>query len=144
MWDGGHFLVPPLHGQVYAQKPPLFFWMIHLGWWLFGVHAWVARLVPSLFALLALLIQEDEKKDAEFLVRFRGRDVGLWRAGKVLQDGNPIMRNFQDLSSILSHATRVEKFGRQIFLVHFEERPIDVHRCHFLRVRTRSDQRLIP
>lgn len=56
MWDQGHFLVPHLHGQVYAQKPPLLFWMIHTGWWLFGVHDWVTRLVPTFFALFSLFL----------------------------------------------------------------------------------------
>lgn len=56
MWDQGQFLVPHLHGQVYAQKPPLLFWLIHTGWWFFGVHDWVARIVPTLFALLSLFL----------------------------------------------------------------------------------------
>lgn len=59
MWNNGNFLVPHLNGQPYSDKPPLLFWLINLGWWLFGVNDWWARLVPVLFALgsLGLLVR---------------------------------------------------------------------------------------
>jgi len=52
MWQRGEFLVPVLNGEAYSHKPPLFFWLVHAGWWLTGVNEWVLRLVPALLALL--------------------------------------------------------------------------------------------
>ena len=51
MWLRGDFLVPHLNGETYSHKPPLLFWLMHLGWVLFGVNDWWPRLVPSFFAL---------------------------------------------------------------------------------------------
>jgi len=45
MWQHHTFLVPTLNGEAYSHKPPLLFWLIQLGWWLFGTSDWVARLV---------------------------------------------------------------------------------------------------
>ncbi|ROR32393.1 glycosyltransferase family 39 protein [Inmirania thermothiophila] len=56
MWQRGDFLVPHLNGHPYAHKPPLLFWLFHLGWALFGVNAWWPRLVPPLLALAALWV----------------------------------------------------------------------------------------
>jgi 4-amino-4-deoxy-L-arabinose transferase-like glycosyltransferase len=56
MWRRGDFLVPRLNGLPYSDKPPLLFWLFHLGWWLFGVEEWWPRLVPSLFALANLFL----------------------------------------------------------------------------------------
>jgi 4-amino-4-deoxy-L-arabinose transferase-like glycosyltransferase len=55
MWLRGDLLVPYLNGEPYSHKPPLFFWLIHAGWWLFGVHEWVVRAVAPLLGLLCLL-----------------------------------------------------------------------------------------
>ncbi len=55
MWSRGDFLVPRLNGEPYSHKPPLFFWLVHAGWWLFGVKEWVVRAVAPLTALLVLL-----------------------------------------------------------------------------------------
>ena len=46
--------MPHLNGLPYPHKPPLLFWLIHAGWWAFGVNEWWPRLVPSLFGLLCL------------------------------------------------------------------------------------------
>ena len=54
MWQNNEFLVPHLNGLPYSQKPPLFFWVIHLFWWLFGVGEWQARLVAPLFSLFSV------------------------------------------------------------------------------------------
>lgn len=51
MWLRGDFLVPFLNDEAYSHKPPLLFWMMHLGWAIFGVNDWWPRLVPSFFAL---------------------------------------------------------------------------------------------
>ncbi len=54
MWRRGDFLVPYLNGAPYSDKPPLFFWLIHAGWWLFGVNEWWPRCVAALVSLAAL------------------------------------------------------------------------------------------
>lgn len=56
MWSRGDFLVPYLNGEPYSHKPPLFFWLIQAGWWLFGVSEGVVRLVAPLLMLLDLLL----------------------------------------------------------------------------------------
>lgn len=55
MWARGDFLVPFLNGEPYSHKPPLLFWLIHAGWWLFGVSEWWMRLVTPLLTLLLLV-----------------------------------------------------------------------------------------
>lgn len=54
MWQGGDFLVPHLNGETYSHKPPLLQWLIHLGWLVFGVNEWSARLAAPLVALANL------------------------------------------------------------------------------------------
>ena len=54
MWVRGDFLVPHLNGVPYSDKPPLLFWLFHLGWWLAGVNDWWPRVVPALFGLANL------------------------------------------------------------------------------------------
>ncbi len=56
MWHSGNFLVPHLNGIPYSHKPPLFFYLIHLGWSLFGVNEWSARLTSPVFGLFDLFI----------------------------------------------------------------------------------------
>jgi len=51
MWLRGDFLVPHVNGEPYSHKPPLLFWLIQLGWGLFGVNDWWPRLVAPLCAL---------------------------------------------------------------------------------------------
>ena len=47
----GDFLVPMLNGMPYSDKPPLLFWLINLGWTVFGVSDWWPRLLTSLIGL---------------------------------------------------------------------------------------------
>jgi 4-amino-4-deoxy-L-arabinose transferase-like glycosyltransferase len=54
MWLSGDFLVPYINGEPYSHKPPLLFWLIQLGWGLFGVNGWWPRLVAPLCALAAI------------------------------------------------------------------------------------------
>ncbi|MBI2754363.1 MAG: glycosyltransferase family 39 protein [Betaproteobacteria bacterium] len=54
MWLRGDFLVPYVNGEPYSHKPPLLFWLIHLGWAVFGVNEWWPRLVGPLCALASL------------------------------------------------------------------------------------------
>ncbi|MFQ5755003.1 MAG: ArnT family glycosyltransferase [Acidiferrobacterales bacterium] len=58
MWLRGDFLVPYLNGVPYPHKPPLLFWVFHLGWKLFGVNEWWPRLVPPIFALVSLFLTQ--------------------------------------------------------------------------------------
>ena len=54
MWLRGDFLVPYINGEPYSHKPPLLFWLIQLGWGLFGVNDWWPRLVAPLCALASV------------------------------------------------------------------------------------------
>ena len=56
MHVGGDYLVPHLNGAPYSHKPPLLFWLINLGWALFGTVEWWARAVAPLFALGSLVL----------------------------------------------------------------------------------------
>ncbi len=56
MWQSHQFLVPHINGIPYSQKPPLLFWLIQAGWWLFGVNDWSARLTAPLFGLIDILL----------------------------------------------------------------------------------------
>jgi len=51
MWRRGDFLVPFLNGEPYSHKPPLLFWLIDLGWAVWGPNAWWPRLIAPLLAL---------------------------------------------------------------------------------------------
>jgi 4-amino-4-deoxy-L-arabinose transferase-like glycosyltransferase len=51
MWLRGDFLVPYKNGAPYSHKAPLLFWMIHGGWFVFGVNEWWPRLLAPLLAL---------------------------------------------------------------------------------------------
>lgn len=56
MWQSGDYLVPYLNGVAYSHKPPLLFWLMNLGWKIFGVNDWWPRLIPSLFALASVFV----------------------------------------------------------------------------------------
>lgn len=49
----GHFFTFWNHGEIYADKPPLYLWIVMLGKWLLGYHS---MLFLSLFSLLPALI----------------------------------------------------------------------------------------
>ncbi|MBI5461762.1 MAG: glycosyltransferase family 39 protein [Gammaproteobacteria bacterium] len=51
MWMRGDFLVPFKNGAPYSDKPPLLFWLMQAGWWLFGVNEIWPRLVAPLIGL---------------------------------------------------------------------------------------------
>ncbi|WP_186764381.1 ArnT family glycosyltransferase [Pistricoccus aurantiacus] len=53
MWQQHQFWVPHMNGAPYSDKPPLLFWLIHLGWTLFGVNDAWPKLISPLAALLA-------------------------------------------------------------------------------------------
>lgn len=53
------YLVPYLNGETYSHKPPLLFWLMNIGWKIFGVNDWWPRLLPSFFALGAILMTQN-------------------------------------------------------------------------------------
>ncbi len=56
MWLDGNVLVPHLNGEFYSHKPPLLFWLVNLGWGVFGVNEWWPALVAPLFGLASLFL----------------------------------------------------------------------------------------
>lgn len=56
MWLRGDWLVPFKNGEPYSHKPPLMMWLYQLGWLVFGVSEWWARLVSPLFSVGCLLL----------------------------------------------------------------------------------------
>lgn len=56
MWLNGDYLVPYLNGEAYSHKPPMLFWLINLGWSVFGVNEWWPRVMAASFALACLFL----------------------------------------------------------------------------------------
>ncbi|MEJ5237848.1 MAG: glycosyltransferase family 39 protein [Limisphaera sp.] len=56
MWLRGEVWVPHLNGAIYTDKPPLLFWLIHLGWAVGGVGDLWPRMLPVLAATGAVLL----------------------------------------------------------------------------------------
>ncbi len=55
----GHFFTFAHHGEVYADKPPLYFWAMMLGKWLLGSHQmWFIGLLSLLPALLTVGVMD--------------------------------------------------------------------------------------
>lgn len=55
-WLGGDWLVMHMNGQPYHHKPPLLFWLIGLGWSVFGVSDWWPRAISALSSLACVLL----------------------------------------------------------------------------------------
>lgn len=56
MWQNGQWLVPHLNGATYSHKPPILFWLMHLGWALFGVSDLWPRLIAPLAGFATALL----------------------------------------------------------------------------------------
>lgn len=56
MFARGDFLVPHLNGEPYHHKPPLLFWIFHLGWTFFGVNDWWPRVAGAGISFVGLLL----------------------------------------------------------------------------------------
>lgn len=56
MFHRGEFLVPLNNGVPYAQKPPMLFWLLHVGWLVLGPSDWWPRLATGLCSLLSLFL----------------------------------------------------------------------------------------
>jgi 4-amino-4-deoxy-L-arabinose transferase-like glycosyltransferase len=55
MLDAGRWVIPTLQGEPYLDKPPLFYWLVKLGYQAFGVNEAAARLVPAVSVHLTVL-----------------------------------------------------------------------------------------
>lgn len=58
MWMRADFLVPYLNAEPYSHKPPLLFWLIQLGWWMFGVNDWWPRVMVASLSLINLWLTQ--------------------------------------------------------------------------------------
>lgn len=56
MWNHGHWLVPHINGQPYSEKVPLLFWLIHAGWFVFGVNDVWPRILEVIFGGAELVL----------------------------------------------------------------------------------------
>ena len=56
MWSGGDWLVLHRNGVPYHHKPPLLFWLIGLGWHVFGVNDWWPRAISAIFSLVCIAL----------------------------------------------------------------------------------------
>ena len=56
MWQHGHWLVPYNNGVPYSEKAPLLFWMIHAGWFAFGVTDVWPRVLEVIFGGVELVL----------------------------------------------------------------------------------------
>jgi 4-amino-4-deoxy-L-arabinose transferase-like glycosyltransferase len=74
----GDWMTPRLNGLKYFEKPPLQYWLTAIGYKLFGVHNWTARLWPALSALLAALFL------GYAAARVGGRTLGLYTGAVLL------------------------------------------------------------
>jgi 4-amino-4-deoxy-L-arabinose transferase-like glycosyltransferase len=55
MWQGHHWLVPHINGEPYSEKVPLLFWLIHAGWFVFGVNDVWPRVLEVIFGGVQLV-----------------------------------------------------------------------------------------
>jgi len=56
MRESGNWILPHLNGQIYAEKPPLFFWLVNLSTSLFGNTEFANRLPSALAGLITVLV----------------------------------------------------------------------------------------
>ncbi len=56
MWVHHSWLVPQINGQPYSEKVPLLFWLIHAGWFVFGVSDIWPRVLEVLFGATQLIL----------------------------------------------------------------------------------------
>jgi 4-amino-4-deoxy-L-arabinose transferase-like glycosyltransferase len=56
MVERGDWLTPRFNGLPYLEKPPLYYWLTALAYWLFGLSEWGARLWSALGALATVLL----------------------------------------------------------------------------------------
>ncbi|MSQ80742.1 MAG: hypothetical protein EXR41_03400 [Candidatus Methylopumilus sp.] len=56
MWLHHDYLVPHLNHLPYSHKPPLLFWLINFGWFIFGINDWWPRAIPFFFSLGSIFL----------------------------------------------------------------------------------------
>lgn len=57
MWETGNWILPHLNGKIYAEKPPLFFWLINLFIFFTGEESeFITRLPSALSGLTTVLL----------------------------------------------------------------------------------------
>jgi 4-amino-4-deoxy-L-arabinose transferase-like glycosyltransferase len=56
MWNRHQFLVPYINGEPYSDKVPLLYWMIHAGWFVFGVNDIWPRVLEVIFGGVQLVL----------------------------------------------------------------------------------------
>ena len=56
MAQTNQWLVPHLGGEIYTQKPPLFFWLIASSYRVFGINSFAVRIVPVLSVTGSILL----------------------------------------------------------------------------------------
>lgn len=55
-WQSGDWLIMHMNDQPYHHKPPLLFWLIGMGWSVFGVNDWWPRLISALSSFACVLL----------------------------------------------------------------------------------------
>ena len=78
MWRDNSFFIPRINGEIYADKPPLLFWLIHAGWYLTGVNEWWPRSIPFIFSLFNIFLT-------------RNIAIQLWPGSKKLKQAVPLV-----------------------------------------------------
>jgi 4-amino-4-deoxy-L-arabinose transferase-like glycosyltransferase len=56
MRETGNWILPHLNGEIYAEKPPLFFWLVNLSTFFLGENSELANRLPSALAGLIILL----------------------------------------------------------------------------------------
>lgn len=82
MLTAGEWIVPTLQGEVYLDKPPLFYWLVMMSYSIFGFHDSAARFVPALAMHGAVLLTHLLSR------RIVGERSALW--GAILLTVSPI------------------------------------------------------
>ena len=77
MVTSGGYLIPHLNYVIYAEKPPLLYWLTALSYHVFGISEFAARFFPATFAVLGVAIT------AYFALRTFGRRHAIL-AGAIL------------------------------------------------------------
>ena len=56
MFISNNFLTPVINGEIFLEKPPLFFWFENLSFAIFGVNEWAARLPMAVIASFGVFV----------------------------------------------------------------------------------------
>jgi 4-amino-4-deoxy-L-arabinose transferase-like glycosyltransferase len=72
MHERNDWIVPYFNGEPFAHKPPLMFWMMRVGFLMFGVNEFAARFWSAVFGIATALLTYHTGK------RMFNANVGLW------------------------------------------------------------------